>query len=153
MSVEDTIDGLAIIMRKRGRALDQGDVLMLAQAIKELRKGRPASAVPETATSKDDVPLRCELVNGAIEFVIGAKVLAHATNICPALYDAENDRGRYSVTDPAAFAADVLREINHEKEDGSTILTDLLDKAVERAIEQGAEGVEERSGGPDGSQK
>ena len=37
MSVEDIVDGLAIIQQKRGRIVDQGDVEMLAIAIKELR--------------------------------------------------------------------------------------------------------------------
>ena len=41
MSAEDIVDGLAIIQQKRGRIVDQGDVEMLALAIKELRKGRP----------------------------------------------------------------------------------------------------------------
>ena len=41
MSVEDIVDGLAHIQNKRGRIVDQGDVEMLALAIKELRKGRP----------------------------------------------------------------------------------------------------------------
>lgn len=44
MSVEDIVDGLAIIQQKRGRIVDQGDVEMLALAIKELRKGRPGTA-------------------------------------------------------------------------------------------------------------
>jgi len=91
----------------------------------------------------DDVPLRCEVVSGAIQFCVGEKVLAHAVNICPALYDDENDRGRYRVTNPTTFAAEVAHALNQEKEDGNTLLTDTMDKAVERAIEQGAEGVEE----------
>ena len=97
----------------------------------------------EGAEPKDDVPLRCEVVNGAIEFTIGAKILAHATNISPNLYDAENDRGQYRVTDPAAFAKEVARELDRESEDGSTPLTRLLDTVIEEAINQGAEGVEE----------
>ena len=53
MSVEDTIDGLAIIQQKRGRMVDQGDVEMLALAIKELRKGRPGTAArAEVATPR-----------------------------------------------------------------------------------------------------
>ena len=105
---------------------------------KKLEAQRPSLAAP-----KDDVPLRCEVVNGAIEFTIGAKVLAHATNISPNLYDAENDRGQYRVTDPSAFAKEVARELDRESEDGSTPLTRLLDTVIEEAINQGAEGVEE----------
>jgi hypothetical protein len=57
MSVEDIVYGLAIIQQKRGRIVDQGDVEMLALAIKELRKGRPGStSVPEGATNKEPEP-------------------------------------------------------------------------------------------------
>lgn len=103
------------------------------------------SARSERLQLKDDVPLKCEVIDGAIQLVIGAKVLAHATNICPAFYDAENDRGRYRVTDPAVFAKEVERVLNHESEDGSTRLTKMMDEAVEHAIEYGAEGVEENT--------
>ena len=105
---------------------------------------RPPYARPSAiAASKDDVPLRCELVNGSIEFNIGAKILAHATNVCPDLWDAENDRGQFKVTDHAVFAKEVVRELNREQEDGSTPLTRLLDQMIEEAINQGAEGIEE----------
>jgi PRTRC genetic system protein C len=100
----------------------------------------------EKRDPKDDVPLRAAVVDGAIQFVIGANVLAHATNICPALYDAENDRGIYRVTNPAVFAEELASTLNKEAEDGSTRLTRMLDDAVTDAIQYGAEGVEENTG-------
>lgn len=108
-------------------------------------KSQLAHARSATGALQDDVPLKCEVVNGSIQFVIGEKVLAHAVNICPALYDGENDRGLYKVTDPAAFAKELVRTLNHESEDGSTRLTTMLDEAVEHAIEYGAEGIEENA--------
>lgn len=60
MSVGDIVDGLAIIQQKRGRIVDQGDVEMLALAIKELRKGRrggtpPAEVEPRIAEALREV--------------------------------------------------------------------------------------------------
>lgn len=97
------------------------------------------------STATEELPLSCEVENGAIVIRIGAKCLAHATNINPALWDAENDRGQFKVTDPVAFAKEVHRELVREEEDGSTPLTRTLDKAIYEAINQGAEGVEEAS--------
>jgi hypothetical protein len=106
---------------------------------------RHLAAQSATLALKDDVPLKCEVVDGAIQFVIGAKVLAHATNICPTLYDAERDHGRYRVTAPVTFAKAVADELNHEDEAGETLLTRMLDEAIDDAINQGAEGVEENN--------
>lgn len=50
---------------------------------------------------------------------------------------------RYKVTDAAAFAADLVRELNYESEDGTTSIHRMFDKAIENAIGQGAEGIEE----------
>lgn len=50
---------------------------------------------------------------------------------------------RYKVTDPAAFAADLVRELNDESEDGTTRIHRMFDKAIENAIGQGAFGIEE----------
>lgn len=50
---------------------------------------------------------------------------------------------RYKLTDPAAFARDLVRELNDESEDGTTRIHRMFDKAIENAINQGAEGIEE----------
>ncbi len=50
---------------------------------------------------------------------------------------------RYKVTDPVAFAADLVRELNDESEDGTTRIHRMFDKAIDNAIGQGAAGVEE----------
>lgn len=48
----------------------------------------------------------------------------------------------FAITDPAGFAVDVCLALNDEREDGSTILTDLLDKATEAALDDGSEHAE-----------
>ncbi len=40
------------------------------------------------------------------------------------------------------FAKDVVRELNMEAEDGSTLVTRMLDKAMIKAIENGSEHIE-----------
>ena len=49
----------------------------------------------------------------------------------------------WRVTDGAAFARDLVHELNAESEDGTTVVHLMFDRAIERAIENGAQGVEE----------
>ena len=42
----------------------------------------------------------------------------------------------------ALFAREVVRELNKEDEDGSTLVTKLIDEAVRNAVEDGCEGVD-----------
>jgi hypothetical protein len=49
------------------------------------------------------------------------------------------------VSDAAVFAADLVRELNREEEDGTTRIHRMFDGAIMEAIEQGACGVESRS--------
>jgi hypothetical protein len=49
---------------------------------------------------------------------------------------------RYMVIDPEMFAQDLVRELNDEDENGATRIHKMFDRAIEVAIEQGAEGVE-----------
>lgn len=92
---------------------------------------------------KSNLPLRCHYKNKRIVIEIGAEVLAHATNINPSLYDGENDRGMYKVSNHQVFAKEVADYMNQEDEEGNTLVTKMLDAAILLAIEQGAEGVAE----------
>ena len=105
-----------------------------------------AARMEVVPSDNEAVHLECVSENGVISMRLGVKTLAHATNICPELWDAERDRGSYKVTDPAAFAKEVVRKINAEDEQGNTMLTALFDKAIADAINWGAEGVEENDG-------
>jgi len=52
--------------------------------------------------------------------------------------------GEYKVTDPAQFAQGILSVLRDEREDGTTLVHGLLDKAIEDAIDSGeAEGIAE----------
>lgn len=51
--------------------------------------------------------------------------------------------GSWKLTDPAAFAKDLIRSLNSEDEEGTTMVHRMYDEAINDAIEQGAEGIEE----------
>lgn len=52
---------------------------------------------------------------------------------------------RYKVIDPVAFAKALCVELNQEDESGSTRIHKMFDRAIDEAINQGAEGIEEHS--------
>ncbi len=85
---------------------------------------------------KKQRPLRCLVEDGILRIEIGAETLKYCTNaVAGALPDG------YQITDAVQFCKDVVHELKREREDGSTILTDLLDKAVEDACGNGSTGV------------
>jgi hypothetical protein len=51
----------------------------------------------------------------------------------------------YLITDKTEFARDVISALRDEREDGSTIFTDLLDKACMDAVNDGSIAVEENN--------
>lgn len=51
--------------------------------------------------------------------------------------------GLWKVTGPAIFAKEVCHALNDEREDGTTPVHMMFDKAFMAAIEQGADGIEE----------
>lgn len=106
----------------------------------------PVSPVPEGEPHPEAAHLECVAEGGVISMRIGVKTLAHATEICPELWDAEKDRGSYKVIDPEVFAKEVADKINDEDEQGNTLLTRMLDKAIADAINWGCEGIEENLG-------
>lgn len=84
-----------------------------------------------------DGQLRVEVVDKRIQISIGIDVLIFAcieSGSNPFLHDPENMK----VTDRARFARDVVNQLLDEKEDGTTCVHELLDKAVSDMIEYGA---------------
>ena len=100
-------------------------------------------------TGKDE-RLRCRIVDGKVLTIsIGIDTLAHAFMTGPVgdeiTRDDEHQYGydseKLRVTDAVAFANDVVRALLDEREDGSSPLTDTLDKAFRDALDDGAQGV------------
>ena len=50
---------------------------------------------------------------------------------------------RMKVSNAEAFARDLLHALNAEQEDGTTVVHRMFDKAIDDAIEQGAQGIED----------
>lgn len=48
---------------------------------------------------------------------------------------------RYCITDGEVFAKELMRALNREDEQGTTPIHRMCDKAIEYAIDQGAEGI------------
>lgn len=85
-----------------------------------------------------DQPLCCEVVADELIVRIGIDTLVFADK-----ERREYESGqRYRITSVLGFAEDVARELNREEENGATPLTDLLDAAMDRAIECGSQFVE-----------
>lgn len=92
----------------------------------------------------DQMPLRCEEKDGAIDMGVGRDVLRFAAEQHPYFYDpdARPEGPNIKITDAKVFANEVVQEINRESEIGDTLLTAMLDEAIKRAVENGCEGVD-----------
>lgn len=97
--------------------------------------------------SRIDQPLKVSVRDGELVIRIGATVLAKAFE-CAEFnnpFDDKTDDFKKlgQVVFPVMFAREVRDALRHEEEDGSTFVTDMLDKAMSYAFEQGAVSIEE----------
>jgi hypothetical protein len=91
-----------------------------------------------------DAGLSVEIDNAVLKISIGVSVLCFAATLGP-YFDrivAEAGGAEIRITDENSFAAAILHELRREKEDGTTLVHRMLDEAAERAVEDGAEGIE-----------
>lgn len=91
-----------------------------------------------------NTPLECSIKDGVLTMQIGVDVIAHAVKLSPALQHYDEKSGEYlepTITDADKFAAEILKELKSESEDGTTLIHIALDKAAVIAIEWGAEGI------------
>ena len=82
------------------------------------------------------------IVKDTLVIRVSTRVLAFATENHPNFWDIEKDVPRIKVTNRKQWAKAVRDALEREEEDGSTIITAALDKAVAYAVEQGEEGIE-----------
>lgn len=87
-------------------------------------------------------PLQVHVENGELVIAIGIQTLAHAASYADWAnpYDeAKDDYLRtFAITDAQEFAKDVTRMMLHEREDGSTPLSDFLDAMMAAAVDDGS---------------
>jgi hypothetical protein len=88
--------------------------------------------------SNADEGLNVIIATGRLQISVGINALCHALQ-----YGQYFDSNNIKITDEALFAREVLGELLVEEEDGSTLVHRMLDKAAERAYENGAEGADD----------
>lgn len=93
------------------------------------------------------LPLEVEVKNYELVIRIGLESLAYAADQSDLFnpYDPEKYKfvRQFQVTDAEDWAEDIKRELTREEEDGSSMLTNLFDKAFEKALDQGSLGVKD----------
>lgn len=88
-----------------------------------------------------DEKLHCEKNGLAINITIGMSTLRFATENNPDLVN-EDGEPSVKISDESLFMKEVVHAINKENEDGSTLLTDMLDEAVSNALDSGCYGID-----------
>ena len=76
---------------------------------------------------------------------ITPKALLFGTENCPIIQKWSTEYNKYykiKVRDMVSWRDSVIRELLREKEDGTTLIHLLLDKAVVNALENGEEGID-----------
>ena len=95
----------------------------------------------------EQTPLTVEVSHGELVIRIGIETLKFAAehmDSCMRYVERLKDwKQMWAITDPIQFAKDVVSELRDESENGSTDVTDLIEKACLAAIENGSAGCEE----------
>ena len=119
-------------MRRGGTGgLSVSDTYDLLHSVEEALQLLATPAAPRERES----PLTVKVEGGALVIAIGVETLAFA------VLAGEVFQEGVTVPDPDKFAKEVVRELEQEREDGATPVHLLLDRAAERAAENGAEGI------------
>lgn len=90
-----------------------------------------------------ETDLDVRVIKNVLTIKIGAKRLATALEANPHLYNPETGRAAYRVKNKQKFSEEVCSALLDEEEDGTTLVHKMLDEAMNNAIEQGSESVEE----------
>lgn len=90
--------------------------------------------------------LDVSIKDGRLIIGIGVRTLAHAVCYSDWANPYDDERGDYirtfAITDAGRFAKDVMCAMLDEREDGSSPLSDFLDKMAEAAVDDGSEACE-----------
>lgn len=95
-------------------------------------------------SNENEYPLQIAANMGTLSVFVSEDLLRYAAETHQGLWDGEScaDTPVVRITDQREFAAAVADAINREDEDGSTMLTRMLDDAIMAAVEDGCEGVD-----------
>lgn len=90
--------------------------------------------------------LRNYIKNNKLYITIGVDLLASGFEQSPDNEEYDEESGEYKkivkVTNPLEFGKEVLIQMDNEKEDGSSPLTDFLDAMCQAAVNDGSIAVE-----------
>ncbi len=119
-----------------------------------------ASMAQEIQMHREQRPLSARVTrSGILTIGIGVNVLAVSALASPFAWkladEFASDRGvqpgemnpsdLYSIANAQRFAVEVKNALTAEREDGSSMLTDLLDSAFQRAYEDGSDNWEDKT--------
>jgi len=94
-----------------------------------------------------DIPLAVTIEDGALVVRIGIATLARAVVWSDWANPYDDSTGDYvrnfAIVDASEFADDVRRAMLSEREDGSSPVTDFLDKMSQNAVDDGSLGLHE----------
>lgn len=95
-------------------------------------------------TKDNEFPLNITSCSGTLSLFISGNILRFAAEHHEGLWDGESgsDVPVVKITDQRDFAEAIAEAINTEAEDGSTMLTRMLDEAIMLAVENGCDGVD-----------
>lgn len=88
-----------------------------------------------------------EIVDGKIVITLAINHLQTAIDGGTALGTID---GSWKLTDPNEFAKELLQSLHREDEEGTTVIHRMFDEAINDAIEQGVDGIEEVGEDDDG---
>ena len=107
--------------------------------------GNDTSVAASGRQADYDKPLEVAIEADALVIRIGIGTLAHAVTYADWANPYDEATGDYirafAIEDAKEFARDVKAAMGYEEEDGSSLLTNFLDKASEEAVNDGALGV------------
>lgn len=97
------------------------------------------------AENRRDTLPKAIIIDGLVVISVGVDYLKHQAENMNTTYrgfdEETKDDLSLVVTDVDVFASHVVDELNRQEEDGTTPIHQMLDKAYDEALEQGAEGV------------
>lgn len=89
------------------------------------------------------IPLQCLVGDGTLVILVSADIVKKATETHPDFYNADNNVYLIKVADEQEWLKSVAKRLTEEFEGGSTPLSELFDKAIYKAVDQGDEGLAE----------
>lgn len=109
-------------------------------SVADAQKSQQTAPVPPAPADPRKAELTMAITGGKLVISIGIDALAVAVEGNPLLEQGENFDGP-KVTNPDRFAAEMLRALQAEDEQGTNAIHRVLDEASLAAVEDGAEGI------------